>query len=314
MINRDIIDTQNKMERGVCNMIKLAILGTENSHSWYFSSILAPKTGTKVYHDVELIGVYGDKNDEKAQAGIEEIKKMSSCKRFADHYNDFLDEADAVMITASYGARHLEYAESYLKKGKFVWVDKPITCDPKEALKMWELAREYCAVLCGGSTLRYDKTVKEISEKVQEWQKPISGGNVSAPLINNDAYGGFWFYSQHLVEMMITIFGTDVKSVYAKKFQKGMNAVYHFDGFSVTAFYGGGFSAMVYLNGVTSVGTSFKLCEKFYEPLLDNFYKVLKDNKTDKTKKEFIAPVYIIDATIKSFTEEREVEIDIPND
>ena len=295
-------------------MIRLAILGTENSHSWYFSSILAPIDGERKFPDVELIGVYGSADDEKALEGIEKIKQMSSCKRFTYDYNDFLDEADAVMITASYGAKHLEYAEEYIKKGKFVWIDKPIACDPKDALKMWELAKEYGAVITGGSTLRFDETVKEISQKVNEWQKPISGGNVSAPLIRNEAYGGFWFYTQHLVEMMITIFGTDVRSVSAKKEQKRVSAVYHFDGFNVTAFYGGGFSAVVYLNGVTSCGGSFKLSDKYYEPLLDNFYKVIKNKQTDKTRREFIAPVYIIDATIKSFTQEREIEINIPND
>lgn len=295
-------------------MIKLAILGTENSHSWYFSEILAPKDGKRRFADVELIGVYGAFDDEKAQAGIEEIKQRSSCKRFAEHYNDFLDEADAVMITASYGARHLEYVESYIKKGKFVWIDKPIACDPCDAVKMWELAKEYGAVITGGSTLRFDETVKKISQKVKEREKPISGGHVSAPLIKNEAYGGFWFYTQHLVEMMITIFGTDIKSVSAKTEKRGVSAVYHYENFDVTAFYGGGFSAVVYLNGVTSAGGSFALTEKYYEPLLENFYKVMKDKKTDKTKREFIAPVYIIDATIKSYEEEREFEINIPND
>ena len=41
-------------------MIKIAILGSENSHAWHFASVLAPIDGNKKYPDIELIGVYGE--------------------------------------------------------------------------------------------------------------------------------------------------------------------------------------------------------------------------------------------------------------
>ncbi len=294
-------------------MIKLAILGTENSHAWYFSSMISPKEGEGKYPGIELIGVYGDPNDEQALKGIEKVKEVSLCNRFADNYNDFLDEADAVMITTSNGAKHLEYAESYLKRGKFVWVDKPTTWDPVEAVKMWELAEENGAVLCGGSTMRYDEVVQDISRKVKGWNKPIMGGNITAPLIIDEQYGGFWFYSQHLVEIMVTIFGTEVQSVSATKEGDVVRAVYRYEGFDVSALYGTGFSAVVYLNGGETYGKSFDLSAKYYEPPMENFYKVIKNKQSDKTKKEFISSAYIIDATIKSFSCQREIEVNIPN-
>lgn len=295
-------------------MIKLAILGTECSHAWYFASLLAPKDGESQYPDVELIGVYGDPSNEEALSGIEKVKQLSSCTKVAKDYNEFLDEADAVMITTSKGDKHLEYAERYIKKGKFVWVDKPITWNPIEALKMWELSEEYGAVLCGGSTMRYDDVVQDISQKVKEWHKPIMGGNITAPLIIDEKYGGFWFYSQHLVEMMVTIFGTEVKRVSATKEGDVVRAVYHYDGFDVSAFYGTGFSAVVYLNGGETYGKSFDLSATFYVPPLENFYKSIKNRQADKTKKEFISSVYIIDATIRSYSFHKEIDINIPWD
>lgn len=294
-------------------MIKLAILGTESSHAWHFSSILAPKDGERKYPDVELIGVYGDPSNEEALSGIEKIKQLSLCNRFAKDFNEFLDEVDAVMITASNGAKHFEYAESYIKKGKFVWVDKPITWDPVEALKMWELSEEHGAILCGGSTMRYDEVVKDISQKVKGWNKPIMGGNITAPLIINEKYGGFWFYSQHLVEMMVTIFGTEVKSVSAIREGNVVRAVYHYKGFDVSTFYGTGFSAVAYLNGGETYGKSFDLSAEYYMPPLDNFYKSIKNRQPDKTKKEFISSVYIIDATIRSYSCQKEIDINVPN-
>ena len=63
-------------------MIKLAILGVENSHSRHFASVLAPKEGKKIFEDVELIGVYGDPNEEGFEVGLENMKKALSIITF----------------------------------------------------------------------------------------------------------------------------------------------------------------------------------------------------------------------------------------
>ena len=97
-------------------MIKIAILGFENSHSWLFASYLAPKKGKKKFKDVELLGIYGDPNEDGYDTALAEIGKFSDCPIYSDDYNRFLDEADAVMITARHGANHFKYAKNILKK------------------------------------------------------------------------------------------------------------------------------------------------------------------------------------------------------
>ena len=87
--------------------MKVAILGTENSHAWVFSERLLGKDGTKYFPELDLIGVYGDKNTEDGQLGNEKVAEGSACPDFADHYNDYLDEADAIMVTARDGKNHL---------------------------------------------------------------------------------------------------------------------------------------------------------------------------------------------------------------
>ncbi|MBQ4516480.1 MAG: Gfo/Idh/MocA family oxidoreductase [Clostridia bacterium] len=292
-------------------MIKLAILGTENSHSWYFSSVLAPKDGNKKYPDIELLGVYGDCNAEGAEEGFEKIREMSACNVFANHYNDFLDEADAVMITAADGANHFKYAKSYIEKGIPVWIDKPTTRDTSELVEMWELAEKSGAILCGGSALQYADTIKKLADEVSNSNEQICGGHVTAPLSMENSCGGFWYYTQHLVQMMTTVFGSDVKSVRAEKNERGVNAIYRYNGFDVTTFYGSGYSVTVYMNEWVAKAESFDLTATYFMPPLESFIKVLKSGKADKTKKEFMAPVFIIDATIKSYNENREVIIDI---
>lgn len=293
-------------------MIKLAILGSENSHCSHFASVLAPKDGNKFFEDVELIGVYGDPDEAGVEAGNQLIKKVSDCTVFATDKDAFLDEADAVMVTARNGANHLKYAENYIKKGIPVWIDKPITCSTSDIVKLVKMAHEHSAILSGGSSLEHHESIKELANLVCEKKADIVGGHVSSPVNLDNPYGGFWFYTQHLVAMMISVFGSDVKSVRALKVDNGVHAIYNYDAFTISAFYGAGYSVTVYTGGYDAVAKSFSLPDDYYMPELKTFYDVIKSKKPDKSIKDYIAPVYILEATINSYEENREVVIDIP--
>ena len=294
-------------------MIKIAILGFENSHSWLFASYLAPKDGKKNFEDVELLGIYGDPNEDGFDEAKKQIGNFSDCKIYTDDYNRFLDEADAIMVTARHGNNHLKYARKYVEKGIPVWIDKPITCSIDEVVELVELAKKHKCVLSGGSSLEHHDGVKAMANKVINSEKDIIGGHVSAPVNMVNPYGDFWFYTQHLVGIMTTIFGIDVKSVKAFEEPNGVHAVYDYGKFTVSAHYGGGYTATVYTDAFSAITDTFVLGEDFYKPEVDVFYEVIKTGKPDKTTKEYIAPVYIIDATIKAYKENKEIVIDIPD-
>lgn len=293
-------------------MTKLAILGIDNSHSWHFSRTLAPKVGKNYYDDIELIGVYGDYDTEDGIIARAEIEKNSSCTNFARHYNDFVEDADAVMITAKHGSLHLKYAEEYIKKGIPVWIDKPITCSSKDVCKMIELAKKYNCPLTGGSCLPRLANMRKLIAEIKTLETPVVGGHVTAPVNMVNPYGNFWFYTQHLAQMITSVFGNDVRSVYAIESKNGVNAIYHYDDYSVTAFYGTNYSVSVYINNFEEKVEAFELPEDYYMPSLVDFYDVIKSGKSDMTYKDLAAPVYIIEATIKSITEKKEVEIVVP--
>ena len=129
---------------------------------------------------------------------------MSSCSCFTNDKDAFLEDADAVMITARDGAKHLKLAESYIKKGIPVWIDKPITRNTDEVLQLVEMAQEYGAVLSGGSSLEFDPHVLKYAQIIGDCQS-VQGGHITAPANMDNPYGGFWFYTQHLVAMITTI-------------------------------------------------------------------------------------------------------------
>lgn len=293
-------------------MKKIAILGSENSHAALFASVLAPKDGAKRYDDIELIGVYGEPGEAGVTEGNELIKNMSACQVFTQDKDAFLDIADAVMVTARDGAKHLEYAENYIKKGIPVWIDKPITRSTAELLELIRMAREYGAILSGGSSLEFDKVVNKFADLAKNCQTPHLGGHVTAPVNLDNPYGGFWFYTQHLVAMITTIFGVEMKSVRAIKTDKGVNAVYDYGDFAVSAFYGAGYSVTLYTSGFGAVSETITLGDDFFVPELDTFVEVLRTNKADKSTKDYIAPVFILEATVEAFETGNEVEILIP--
>lgn len=293
-------------------MIKLAILGIENGHSWQFSSVLANKEGKNLFDDVELIGVYGDYSADDGKNGMAQIKRASSCERFAKHYNEFVDEADAVMVTARYGGNHFKYAEEYIKKGIPVWVDKPITCSSEEVVKMIELANKHNCILTGGSGIPYLKNVKEFTNKISGLQEKIAGGHVTAPANLNNNYGGFWFYTQHLAQMITCTFGNDVRSVRAFEDTRGVNAIYYYDDFTVSAYFGTNYSITVYDEKMGIYTEAFELPSDYYMPELLEFYNLLKTKKPNMTYRDIATPVYMIEATIKAYSENKEVEIDVP--
>ncbi len=293
-------------------MIKLAILGIDNSHAWCFAGKLAPIEGEKIFDDVELIGFYGDYSTEDGKIAVQELKKCSSCTRFAEHYNDFLDEADAIMVTSRHGKYHLEYAREYIKKGIPVWIDKPITCSTEEVCEMIELAKKYNCPLTGGSGIPHLDKMKTLIERIKPIRETIYGGHVTAPANMSNPYGNFWFYTQHLVQMITSVFGNDIKAVKAIERENGVSAIYHYDNYDVTAHFGTDYTVNVYTKRDATVYEHIVLGDEFFVPELKSFYSVIKTGKSDMSYIDIATPVYVIEATIEAFTQKKEVKISVP--
>lgn len=293
-------------------MIKIAILGIENSHAWHFASALAPKEGEKQFPDFELIGFYGEKGREDVKIGMERLEKMSSCTRYAEHYDDFLGEADAIMVTARHGADHLKFARKYLEAGIPVWLDKPITASIEDFVEVARLAKQYGSVVTGGSTLYYTEGIQEAKKFVLENPDFAIGGAVSAPVNMVNDYGDFWFYTQHLAEMMISVFGTDVKSVIAVKNADSVSAIYKYERFTVNAFYGGDYAVTVYGKDQKTFAPKIDLGSIRFIDELVPFLGAIKTGKVDRTLNYLKYPVALIDATIRAFTEGGEINIVVP--
>ena len=276
-------------------MKKIVILGCENSHATKFLAIL---TSEARFADIKVVGVFSEEREAAEKLNAEYgVPIMASP-------SDAVGQVDGVIITARHGAKHYEYAKPYIPSGVPMFIDKPVTADADEAVVFMRELRAAGVRVTGGSSLRIAPEVQALAEEARaDVGGKTVGGAVRAPLDPDPAYGGFWFYSQHLVEMIGEIFGRYPKAVRAFPKGKQTEVLFRYEEYDVVGQFSEGSwqyfvsrfaekktSAM----DVTSRGTVWFPVE------LDLFAALLNGGEQQMSYEDFIAPVFVIDAIIRS--------------
>lgn len=281
-------------------MKKIVILGCENSHANSFLKFIRDE---KKFSDVEVLGVYSD--DQEACQKLKDefdVNIMNSC-------DEFVGKVDGVIITARHGDNHFKYAKPYIDSGVPMFIDKPITCSEQEAIEFMKLCSTNGVKITGGSCLKHASRIKKLKEEHLTKQ---GGETISAvfraPVSIKNAYGNFFFYSQHLVEMVLESLGRYPKSVIATKNGKLITVVFKYSDFDATGIYVDGnyiYSATrMSENGETSC--VFDADNKCFYDEFDEFYELLCGNEQKISYKDFISPVFVINAIIRSLESGKE--------
>ena len=274
-------------------MYKIAILGCENSHANHFLELI--RQGE--YPDIEVAGIYS--NEPEAAKKLHDTYGVP----ILDHYADMVGNVDGIMITARHGHNHYKYANPYMDDGIPMFIDKPITCLESDAEEFMDEAERKGVRLCGGSTCAgYPNTVKLAAAVRDKAVGEIRGGTLVCPFYFDSPYGGFYFYAQHLVEIMTTIFGVEAERVFACRGTDELTFVAQYDGFSVTGKYlegGKYYSASVY-------GSESMMCEELtgygdsFKNEMNDMLSLLRGEGMKKSRKDFVKPVYIMNAILRS--------------
>lgn len=284
-------------------MYKIAILGCENSHADAFVNHIL---NSGKINDVEIVGVYSDEED--------------ACKRLSDNfgvyvaksYDEFVGKIDGLIVTARHGANHYKYAKPYISSGIPMFIDKPITVCENEAIEFMKELKANNVPVTGGSCCVYDSYVQHIKSVVNGGRYgKVYGGFLRAPLSEQEQYGGFFFYSQHLAQVMCEVFGYYPDSV--QMYDKGevKTLVARYADYDVTGeFVSGNY---IYYIGASCekeyVGDTYALDQSCYVVEFDKFHKLLHGNKMTHTYREIIAPVFILNAMKRSLDSGKEEKI-----
>ena len=270
-------------------MKKIAILGCENSHASNFMHYI---NTVPAFSDVEVVGVYSD--EEEPAKMLQETYGVT----ILNDYADAVGKIDGLIITARHGDNHYKYAKPYIESGIPMFIDKPITIDEDEAVRFMRELKEKNVRITGGSSVKHADLIYDLKAKAlaEEGGKTI-GGIIRAPLSSNSAYGGFYFYAQHLVEMACEVFGRYPKSVIACRSGAVKNVIFRYTDFDIH----GLFCDDMYMyhilrytkeevqGGKMEFGEAF--CREF-----DEFHKLLHGGEQKISYEDFISPVFIMNA------------------
>lgn len=273
-------------------MYRIGIIGSENSHAMAFSKIFNVENA---YPDVRVVAVCGDWPEES-----EKVKAECGVDFVAERPADMLGRVDAVMVTARHGGKHAEFARPFLEAGLPAFIDKPFCVDPAEAVALAKLARDKKVPLVGGSSTKDVYDVLTLQNLVRT--TGCLGGMVNAPLNMENPYGGFFFYSSHLAEIMLTVFGYGPESVDACEAGGSVTAAAHYDGFDVTNHFISGtgyYSAAVFTKARPVLREiDISLC---YRHECEAFARMLRTGEMNHSYEELVYPVFYLNAVHEAY-------------
>ena len=292
-------------------MKRIVFLGCENSHSATFINFIK---NDPAYGDVEIAGVYS--HDRSAAEKLAEKYGVP----VLDDYSDAVGKVDGIVVTARHGDNHLKYALPYLCKNMVVFMDKPITVSESDALEFVRVCIKNGVKITGGSSCRFDAFVKELKSDAEN---KIGGetisGFVRCPMSINNVNGGLFFYAQHLVEIVGEIFGRYPKSVKSYLNGKKLTVVFRYERYDVIGLfvdesYNCYYAMRVVENDVKGSVFTVNGSNPCFKEEFDEFYRILSGEKQVADFKDFIAPVFVMNAVQRSLdsgNEEKVREISI---
>lgn len=202
--------------------IILGIIGYNegNGHPYSFSAIINGYDQEKINSSpYPVIGDYLSKRD-ASEFGVhnfsveyiwtpfreisEEISECCYIKNVANHYSDFIDKVDGIIIARDDADSHKEIAKPFLEKGKFVFIDKPLASNIEDLNFFIPYLKNGQLMSCSG--FRFHP--QNIDKKFIENQKDKIVYATAVTTIDWNKYG------IHMLEAIQPLMGAPIKSVH----------------------------------------------------------------------------------------------------
>ncbi len=279
-------------------MKKIVILGCENSHANVFLKFIKEN---KEYSDVEVVGVYSD--DKEASKKLQDTFGVP----VLENYDSAVGQVDGVIVTARHGDNHYKFVKPYISSGVPMFIDKPITVKEDEAVEFMRELKKYGNKITGGSCVKFDPFVLQVKEEVEKEENGKTlAGEVHAPVSMKNAYGNFFFYAQHLAEVLCEVYGRNPISVKATRVGEVVTVVFEYENYNIVGRFFNDMYASYYIARYTAdkatAGQYFLTKEDIcFKAEFEEYYNLLM-NKTEQavSYQDFIAPVFILNAIYRS--------------
>lgn len=178
-------------------MLRIGLIGTENSHITHFTRFLNVEERHPGVRATALVGGPSPRNQELAELGDIEL--------IVQEPGDLGEEVDAAIVSSRDGGKHLEHARPLLEAGKAVLVDKPLAASVADAQELLALAERSGAVMLSCSALRFVPEIPDFAASSETGR--LRHLHVSGPADPDSEYAGLFFYGIHHVEAALEILG-----------------------------------------------------------------------------------------------------------
>ena len=123
--------------------------------------------------------------------------------------------------------------------------------------------------------------------------------------------GGFFFYSQHLAEMILEVFGPDIKSVqaFSKRDKAVVTVLCRYDDFDVTAHFGTEEYTVTLHTERKTIYKSIDIFTDGFEREFEAFAKTVRYNRMEISFDRLIRPVFVLNAINRSLESGKEEKI-----
>lgn len=301
--------------------IKLGIIGINegNGHPFSFSAIIngfdnegMKNSGWDVIYNYLIsrhASEFGFENVEVTHAWTQDpelTRKLVAASKIphaVQNIEDMIDEVDGVIIARDDYETHFPLAKSFLEKGKFVFIDKPLSIDIEELRFFRDYLESGKLMSCAGA--RYARELDEIRSGIDSFGE--------MKLIRGTVINGMEKYGVHMLDGIFGVTGFKVKSVSCYQAKHTSMMIKNTD------------DSLIYIDALGSSSKTLQFDfwsdqKRFHAETNDNFTmfrRLLADFITMiKTNKPTVAPGLVID-TMKvliaaniSKNENREVNID----
>lgn len=286
-------------------MKKIVILGCENSHADTFLKFI--KEDEK-YNDVEVLGVYSDE--------AEPVKKLQDKFGVAalKSFDEGVGKVDGVIVTARRGKDHYRFVKPYIASGVPVFIDKPITYEESEAIEMVKEFKKHGVKMTGGSSCVHVDWVQQLKrDREADVGGKTIGGYVRCPVSLKNAYGDFYFYCEHLIGIVSTIFGFYPESVATYKNEGNVTVVFRYKYYDVTGMFVDGnyiyYAMRSSTDGVKGETFPIESNSPCFKTEFNEFYELLNGANQSKSYEDFIAPVFVMNAIKRSLDSGKEEKV-----
>ncbi len=197
------------------DLLKVGIIGLDTSHVTAFTGLIN-KDNKGPLENIRIVAAYpgGSPDLDISTNRIEGFTKTlreTYKVEIVESIDELLKKVDVVLLESVDGRPHLEQARQVLKKGKPVFIDKPIAASLADTIEIFELAKKHKVPCFSSSSLRFSDRLKGLAHDLTIGK--IKRCDAEGPVNPLKGHPELFFYGIHGIEMLFTVMGPGCESV-----------------------------------------------------------------------------------------------------